>query len=105
EYRRQTSHGLANQGWKDSLDSVSHADGSLAQGAIALCEVQGYVYDAKRRAAKLARALGKGPLAERLTSDAEALRRRFNAHFWSDELGSYAIALDGEKRRCETRSS
>src|SRR5690606_28672209 len=63
EYCRKTSRGLANQGWKDSFDSVSHADGTLAQGAIALCEVQGYVYDAKRGAAKLARALGKVALA------------------------------------------
>src|SRR5690606_35741708 len=94
EYCRKTSRGLANQGWKDSFDSVSHADGTLAQGAIALCEVQGYVYDAKRGAAKLARALGKVALAGKLLAEAETLRERFNDAFWCDDLGTYAIALD-----------
>ena len=105
EYRRQAARGLANQGWKDSYDSVSHADGSLATGAIALCEVQGYVYDAKRRAAKLARALRKPELAEQLERAAAGLRQRFNERFWCDDLGTYAIALDGEKRACRTRTS
>ena len=105
EYCRKTARGLANQGWKDSFDSVSHADGTLAQGAIALCEVQGYVYDAKRRAAKLAKALGKAALAGKLVTEAETLRERFNDRFWSDDLGTYAIALDGEKRPCKIRSS
>jgi len=105
EYCRKTSRGLANQGWKDSFDSVSHADGTLAQGAIALCEVQGYVYDAKRGAAKLARALGKVALAGKLLAEAETLRERFNDAFWCDDLGTYAIALDGEKRPCKTRAS
>jgi len=105
EYCRKTSRGLANQGWKDSFDSVSHADGTLAQGAIALCEVQGYVYDAKQRAAKLARALGKAALAGKLLAEAETLRERFNESFWCDDLNAYAIALDGEKRPCKIRSS
>ncbi|HEX6996374.1 MAG TPA: amylo-alpha-1,6-glucosidase [Gammaproteobacteria bacterium] len=105
EYCRKTSRGLANQGWKDSFDSVSHADGTLAQGAIALCEVQGYVYDAKRRAARLARALGKVALAGKLLAEAETLRERFNESFWCEDLGTYAIALDGEKRPCKTRAS
>jgi len=105
EYSRKAARGLANQGWKDSYDSISHADGSLAQGAIALCEVQGYVYDAKRSAAMLASALGKVAVAGKLAAEAETLRERFNEHFWCDDLGAYAIALDGEKRACKIRSS
>jgi glycogen debranching enzyme len=105
EYSRKSARGLANQGWKDSFDSVSHADGELAQGAIALCEVQGYVYDAKRRAAKLARTLGKAAMAGRLMAEAETLRERFNERFWCEDIGTYAIALDGEKHPCKTRAS
>lgn len=105
DYLRQSSRGLANQGWKDSYDSVSHSDGTLATGAIALCEVQGYVYDAKRRGARLARAVGKADLAERLEGQASTLRKRFNELFWCDDLGTYAIALDGERRPCRVRSS
>ncbi|MFS8606484.1 MAG: amylo-alpha-1,6-glucosidase [Gammaproteobacteria bacterium] len=105
EYLRQSSRGLANQGWKDSYDSVSHADGTLATGAIALCEVQGYVYDAKRGAARLARAIGKPGVAERLENEAAVIKTRFNELFWCDDLGTYAIALDGDGRPCRTRTS
>lgn len=106
EYLRQTSRGLANQGWKDSFDSVSHSDGVLATGAIAPCEVQGYVYDAKCRAAQLARTLGRrDDLAKRLEREAAELRKRFNEKFWCDDLGTYATALDGEKRACRIRTS
>ncbi|HEX7082305.1 MAG TPA: amylo-alpha-1,6-glucosidase [Gammaproteobacteria bacterium] len=105
EYLQQSRRGLVNQGWKDSYDSISHADGSLATGAIALCEVQAYIYDAKRRAAKLARALRKPELAEQLEKAAATLRQRFNDRFWCDDLGTYAIALDGRKRPCRISSS
>jgi glycogen debranching enzyme len=80
EYFRETGSGLANQGWKDSYDSIFHADGSLAEGPIALCEVQGYVYDAKRSIASLAARLGHREIASRLASDAERLRDRLAEH-------------------------
>jgi glycogen debranching enzyme len=105
EYHRMTPEGLAQQGWKDSHDSVFHADGELARGPIALCEVQGYVYAAKRGAARLAVALGRADLADRLAREAEALRKQFEATFWCEDLGTYALALDGEKRPCRVRAS
>ncbi|MDE1151640.1 MAG: amylo-alpha-1,6-glucosidase [Micavibrio sp.] len=105
EYQRGAESGLGNQGWKDSQDSISHADGALALGAIALCEVQGYVYDAKKSAAAIALALGHADAAKRLTAEADALKEKFNAAYWSDELGSYALALDGAKKPCLVSSS
>jgi glycogen debranching enzyme len=105
EYFRQTEEGLANQGWKDSFDSVSHADGSLATGPIALCEVQGYVYAARCAAAAIAERLGQGHVAVQQRRAAEALRERFEQAFWDEELGTYALALDGEKRPCRVRAS
>jgi glycogen debranching enzyme len=105
EYARETEQGLANQGWKDSHDSIFHADGAMAKGPIALCEVQGYVYAAKQGAAKLARLLGEDDLATRLTADAETLRTKFDEAFWCEEIGTYALALDGAKRPCTVRSS
>jgi glycogen debranching enzyme len=105
EYMRRGTKGLVNQGWKDSSDSVSHADGSLAEGPIALCEVQGYVYAAKRAAAKLADALGKDALSKTLGAEAEELHARFEDAFWCEDLSTYALALDGEKRPCRVRTS
>ncbi len=105
EYHRQTQEGLANQGWKDSFDSIFHRDGRLAEGSIALCEVQGYVYGAKRHAAVLAEALGNPQRAAALAAQAESLRERFEAQFWCEELSTYALALDGAKRPCEVISS
>jgi glycogen debranching enzyme len=105
EYARRSSRGLSSQGWKDSVDSVSHASGELAVGPIALCEVQGYAYAARRAGAALARALGLGDRAAGLDRDADALRERFERAFWSEELGSYALALDGDKRPCLVRAS
>ncbi len=105
EYERARESGLANQGWKDSGDSVFHADGRLAEGPIALCEVQGYVYAAKRAASELARTLGHEERAQELARAAEALARRFDEAFWSEELGCYALALDGAKRPCLVRTS
>ncbi|MBW8888589.1 MAG: amylo-alpha-1,6-glucosidase [Fibrobacteres bacterium] len=105
EYQRAGKAGLLQQGWKDSEDSVFHYDGSLAPQPIALCEVQGYVYAAKRGMARLARALGKPGLADRLDVEASDLKTRFRAAFWLPDLGTYALALDGNKRPCQVRSS
>jgi glycogen debranching enzyme len=105
EYGRCSADGLVQQGWKDSNDSVFHHDGSLALGSIALCEVQGYVYDAKQGMARIARALGHEELAHRWQDEALALRERFDAAFWCEDLGTYALALDGEKRPCRVKSS
>jgi glycogen debranching enzyme len=105
EYYRETEQGLANQGWKDSHDSIFHADGSAAEGPIALCEVQAYVYAAKRHGARLAVALGHLDRAAELEAQAERLRVAFEEAFWCEELGTYALALDGAKRACRVRTS
>jgi glycogen debranching enzyme len=105
EYYRQTKDGLANQGWKDSYDAIFHSSGRPAEGPIALCEVQAYVYGAKRHAALLAAALGHQPQGEALAAQAEALRQNFEAKFWCDELSVYALALDGAKQPCRVVSS
>jgi glycogen debranching enzyme len=105
EYGRQTPSGLVNQGWKDSADSIFHADGTLAQGPVALVEVQAYVYAAKRAAAAIARHLGLAERAATLDAAAAALRLRFDAAFWDPELGTYALALDRDKRPCRVRAS
>ena len=105
EYARRSARGLVQQGWKDSQDSVFHRDGTLADGPIALCEVQAYVFAAWRAAALLAGRLGDAVRAKAFASRAESLRIRFEESFWSEELGSYALALDGSKRRCEVRAS
>jgi glycogen debranching enzyme len=105
EYARRSRTGLSNQGWKDSHDSVFHADGAMAEPPIALCEVQGYVYAARRQAARLAEALGRDDRAAVLRRQADQLRDRFDRAFWCPELGTYALALDGGKRPCRVRSS
>jgi glycogen debranching enzyme len=105
EYGRMSADGLVNQGWKDSHDSVFHADGSLAAGPIALCEVQGYVYAAQRAAAAAARRIGFDARAAELDAAADRLRERIEATFWCEELGTYALALDGAKRPCRVRTS
>ena len=105
EYARQSKEGLVQQGWKDSADSIFHDDGRLADAPIALCEVQGYVYQAKTAGAELARHLGEPALAERLEKEARDLRERFNRQFWCEDLGTYAIALDGRKQCCRVPSS
>src|SRR3954466_8237568 len=105
EYQRASEQGLANQGWKDSYDAIFHADGQLAEGFIALAEVQGYVFAAKRLAGRCARRLGQLDIAVRLEKEAQALAERFEQEFWCDELGSYALALDGDKRACAVRTS
>jgi glycogen debranching enzyme len=105
EYSRADENGLANQGWKDSQDAIFHADGSLAQGPIALCEVQGYVYAAKRLAASAARRLGKPALGETLDAQAAKLAAQFESAFWCEDIGTYALALDGRKEPCRVHTS
>jgi glycogen debranching enzyme len=105
EYARHSPHGLLHQGWKDSHDSVFHADGAPAEPPVALCEVQAYVYGAKQAAARLAIALGHTEQAGQLEAEARSLRRRFDEAFWCDELGTYAIALDRHKQPCRVRAS
>jgi glycogen debranching enzyme len=105
EYRRATEQGLANQGWKDSQDAIFHADGRLAEGQIALAEVQGYVYAGKRLAACCARRLGKADQARKLEAEATRLAGCFDAAFWCPEQRTYALALDGAKEPCRVRTS
>ena len=104
-YFRQTEEGLANQGWKDSFDSISHADGALAIGPIALCEVQGYIYAARRAAAWIALRLGHAAEAHDQDLRAARLQAAFELKFWCEDLGTYALALDGERRPCRVRAS
>jgi glycogen debranching enzyme len=105
EYHRQTDQGLAQQGWKDSWDSIFHADGRLAPGPIALCEVQGYAYAARAGAAAIAARLGMADRSVELAGQADRLREAFDAAFWDEELGTYVLALDGKKRPCRVRAS
>src|SRR2546421_10676761 len=99
EYERRTERGLENQSWKDSGDSQRFHDGSIARGPIAPCEVQGYVYDAKRRTAEMAREVWRDrALADRLERDAEEVRCAVDESFWSERRGGYyVLALDGEE--------
>ena len=104
--RRNATTGLINQCWKDSWNSIQFADGRLARGPIATCEIQGYVYDAQRRSARLARKVwGDDALAERLEHRAGNLRDHFRHDFWIHERGCYALALDGDKRRVDSLTS
>jgi glycogen debranching enzyme len=107
EYRRRSERGLVNQSWKDSGDSQRFHDGRLAEAPIAPCEVQGYVYDAKRRAAELARDVwGNSELADRLEIEAADLQKRFDDAFWCEARGGYyALALDGQKAKVDSLTS
>jgi glycogen debranching enzyme len=105
EYGRRSQNGLIHQGWKDSSDSVFHADGQPGEGPIAICELQAYVYAAKRGAASLAKILGHTEKAETLRHEAESLRQRFDEAFWCDAISFYALALDKDKRQCRVRGS
>jgi glycogen debranching enzyme len=105
EYMRETPQGLANQGWKDSFDSISHADGSLAQPPIALCEVQGYVYAAYTTIAEVAARLNRNAEASRLADRAERLKANFSRDFWLDHEGMVALALDADKKPCRVMAS
>jgi glycogen debranching enzyme len=105
EYARARESGLANQGWKDSHDAVFHADGSDAVGPIALCEVQAYAFAAKLQGSLMARRLDRIEMASTLANEAEKLRINFERAFWCEELSTYALALDGDKRPCRVPAS
>lgn len=105
DYARGQESGLANQGWKDSHDSIFHADGRFPNGPIALIEVQGYAYGAYNAMAKLAKRRGDAERAERWAEKAEHLRSEVERRFWMEDQGFYAIAIDGESKPCEVKSS
>jgi glycogen debranching enzyme len=105
EYQRTSEHGLENQGWKDAYDAIFHADGRLAKGAIALAEVQGYAYAAKRMMARCASRLGHNEQARKLEAEAVHLAENFERAFWCPEIDTYALALDGDKQPCRVRTS
>jgi len=105
EYERRSERGLLNQGWKDSSDAIRDRTGRAAEAPIALAEVQGYVFDAKRRMASLARVRGETELAARLDAEAEALAARFETAFWVEDQRYYAMALDGDKRQFDAIAS
>jgi glycogen debranching enzyme len=105
EYQRASEQGLANQGWKDSQDAIFHTDARLAEGKIALAEVQGYVYAAKRLAARCARRIGRDGEAHKLDAEAADLAERFDTAFWCPQIETYALALDGAKKPCAVRTS
>ena len=105
EYSPALSTGLANQGWKDSYDAIFHADGRDAEGPIALCEVQGYVFEALTYAAEIAGKLDAPELSLELMSKAEELREKFERTFWCEDIQTYALALDGQKRPCRVVAS
>jgi glycogen debranching enzyme len=106
EYERRRETGLDNQCWKDSWDSIAFHDGTVAKTPRATCEIQGYVYDAKRRTARLARRVFDDPgWADKLEKEAEALKRRFNEDFWIADRGFFALALDGKKRKVDSLTS
>ncbi|HZR95926.1 MAG TPA: glycogen debranching N-terminal domain-containing protein [Gaiellaceae bacterium] len=107
EYERRSSHGIFNQSWKDSWDSMVYRDGRICDRApIAPAEVQGYVYDAKLRFAELEREVwGDADAAVRLERDAAALRERFDQAFWVEDGGYYALGLDPDKRQIDALGS
>ncbi|HEV3041069.1 MAG TPA: glycogen debranching N-terminal domain-containing protein [Candidatus Angelobacter sp.] len=105
EYLRRSPKGLTNQGWKDSWDANVHGDGEVAKPPLALCEVQGYVYEAKYRMASLLRSFGDTATADKLKKDAAELAKRFEKAYWMPQKGFYAMALDREKRQLQVISS
>jgi glycogen debranching enzyme len=105
EYQRRSGSGLSNQGWKDSWDSIFHADGQLAEPPIAVCEVQAYAYAAWHGAAQIAVALDHPGLAQEYRLHADSLRRHFHDVFWCEDKQTYGLALDRDKRLCRIESS
>jgi glycogen debranching enzyme len=104
--RRNLESGLENMCWKDSWNSILFADGTNSKLPRATCEVQGYVYDAKQRCARLARLVwNDAALAERLEREAADLKARFNRAFWLPEREFFALALDGDKRQVDSLTS
>jgi len=105
EYQAKSKRGLTQQGWKDSHDAIFYENGYIAEPPIALCEVQGYVYAAKLAGARLAELFGDAKLAGRLEAEASRLRGKFDRDFWDEELGTFALALDGSKKKCRVKTS
>lgn len=105
EYQTRSEKGYENMGWKDAGEAVVYPDGSLVKGPKALCELQGYVFDAKRRAAEVAEHFGDRAWAARLRQEAADLQQRFEERFWCEDLGYYAYALDGDKQPVKTIAS
>jgi len=105
EYQTRSPVGYENMGWKDAGDAVVYPDGSLVKGPKALCELQGYVYDAWLRMAEIFDELGNHDRARELRAKASRLFEQFNEKFWDDDLGFYAFALDGEKKKVLTVAS
>lgn len=105
EYLTRSQKGLRNQGWKDSGDSMVYPNGSLVEPLIALCEVQGYVYDAWRRAADIYEVLGQSERAKQLRSSADDLYQRFNERFWMEDEGFYCLGLDNNKQQIQSITS
>jgi glycogen debranching enzyme len=105
DYTEHASNGLSNQGWKDSMDAISHKDGTLAEPPIALCEVQAYVFAAWNCADFIYRVLQDDVRAARYRDRARELYERFNRVFWMDALETYALALDGHGNPCEVLAS
>jgi glycogen debranching enzyme len=106
EYERKTDAGLENQCWKDSWNSILFSDGTVAPTPRATCEIQGYVYDAKRRCARLASTIWGDPgLADRLQREADTLKEQFNKDFWMEDRQFFALALDGKKRKVDSLTS
>jgi glycogen debranching enzyme len=105
EYQRKEESGLFNQGWKDSHDSIMYENGRIADLPIALCEVQGYVYDAWIKAAMLCKALGNQDKCSELSEKAEKLKQNFTESFWSEDDGTFHLALAGDKKPCKVLSS
>ncbi len=104
-YNCNTKGGLRNQGWKDSEDAIHHSNGQLAEASIALCEVQAYVYGARRAMALIYKKLGRHEKAEKCLGEAEAFKQYFNHCFWSDLLDSYVMAIDANGQSCVVRGS
>ncbi|WAL60658.1 amylo-alpha-1,6-glucosidase [Thermocoleostomius sinensis] len=98
EYKTRSSKGIENQGWKDSGDAIVYPDGQQVSPPIALCELQGYVFDAWLRSAEIFDYWGEFDRADELRTKAKHLQARFEEHFWCDDLGFYAFALDSEKQ-------
>lgn len=105
EYERLNPQGLLNQGWKDSWDGINFANGKMAEGPIALCEVQAYVYDAYMARSWLAYDAGDETFAAELAEKAAQFKKRFNEQFWMPDRGYYAVALDGKKRQVDACAS
>lgn len=105
EYGARTGEGLRNQGWKDSFDSIFHADGRLAEGPIAVVEMQAYAYGAWLAAACICDGRGDAATASEWRERANDLRRRFDEVFFDPEMGTYILALDGDKQPCRVVAS